>query len=88
VPEEEPIPPSTFSIDPPLMPSDYGSPQVVEEHKAQLAKMEGELEFERKLRREADGEIIKLRASLNGVDLKHEEIEALQKAQQLNPCFL
>jgi hypothetical protein len=51
------------------------------------AKMEGELEFERKHRREADGEIIKLRASLNGVDLKHEEIEALQMAQQLNPCF-
>jgi hypothetical protein len=46
--------------------------------------MEGELEFERKLRREADGEIIKLRANLNGVDLKHEEIEALM-AQQLEP---
>lgn len=84
VPEDAPAPPSTFNIDPPLMPSDYVSPQVVEEHKAQLAKMEGELEFERKLRREADGEIIKLRANLNGVDLKHEEIEALM-AQQLEP---
>jgi hypothetical protein len=39
--EEEPAPPSTFSIDRALMPSDYGSPQVVEEHKAQLTCKNG-----------------------------------------------
>ena len=44
--------------------------------------MEAELDAERKLRREADGEIIKLRATLNGVALNQSEIEALM-AQKL-----
>ena len=66
----------------PNIPSDFISPEVVEHHKAEVAKMEAELDAERQLRRQADGEIIKLRATLNGVDLKQEDIEALM-AQQL-----
>lgn len=79
LPEDAPVPPN---IDMPNIPSDFISPEVVEHHKAEVAKMEAELDAERQLRRQADGEIIKLRATLNGVDLKQEDIEALM-AQQL-----
>ena len=52
------------------------------EQKKLVARLEDELVAERKHRREADGEIIKLRASLSGVQLKDSEVDALL-AQQL-----
>jgi len=79
VPEDAPVPPIIEMLS---MPSEYVSPEVFQHHKDQVAKMEAELDAERKLRREADGEIIKLRATLNGVALNQSEIEALM-AQKL-----
>jgi hypothetical protein len=45
------------------------SPEVLAEHRSHVARLEEELEGERRFRREADGEIIKLRAAINGVKL-------------------
>eukprot|EP00545_Synedropsis_sp_CCMP1620_P000127 CAMPEP_0119012202 /NCGR_PEP_ID=MMETSP1176-20130426/6142_1 /TAXON_ID=265551 /ORGANISM="Synedropsis recta cf, Strain CCMP1620" /LENGTH=1668 /DNA_ID=CAMNT_0006965121 /DNA_START=239 /DNA_END=5245 /DNA_ORIENTATION=+ len=64
------------------LPSNYVSPEVVAQHKAMVAMLEDELDSERKLRTEADGEIIKLRANINGVELKESEVQELL-AQQL-----
>lgn len=50
-------------------PADSVSPEVLAEHRSHVARLEEELEAERRLRREADGEIIKLRAAINGVKL-------------------
>ena len=61
----------------PSLPSNYVSPEVVAHHKSNLAKLEDELKAERKLRRQADGEVIKLRAAINGVELGAEDIDAL-----------
>lgn len=61
----------------PSLGSNYISPEVLMEHKAQVARLEDELDAERKLRREADGEIIKLRAAINGVKLNDSEVDAL-----------
>mmetsp|Transcript_6672 Transcript_6672/g.19028 ORF Transcript_6672/g.19028 Transcript_6672/m.19028 type:complete len:1577 (+) Transcript_6672:249-4979(+) len=68
----------------PNLPSNYVSPEVVAKHKASVSRLEQRLTEERKLRREADGEIIKLRAALNGVQLNDSEVEALleQRMQQ------
>ncbi len=67
----------------PNLPANYVSPEMVAKHRASVARMEEELKAERKLRREADGEIIKLRAAINGVQLNDSEVEALlaQKLQ-------
>lgn len=51
--------------------------EAIAEYKDKIAKLEKELEFERKSHRDADGEIIKLRAELNGVKLGDEEVQAL-----------
>jgi myosin heavy subunit len=61
----------------PNLPSNYVSPEIVAQHKAKLYRLEDELTAERKLRREADGEIIKLRAQINGVQLNDGEVDAL-----------
>ena len=61
----------------PNLPSNYVSPEIVAQHKAKLGRLEEELKAERKLRREADGEIIKLRAQINGVKLNDGEVDAL-----------
>lgn len=61
----------------PGLPSNYVSPEIVAKHKASVSRLEGELKEERKLRREADGEIIKLRAAINGVELNDAEVDAL-----------
>eukprot|EP00521_Asterionellopsis_glacialis_P007948 CAMPEP_0195287286 /NCGR_PEP_ID=MMETSP0707-20130614/4408_1 /TAXON_ID=33640 /ORGANISM="Asterionellopsis glacialis, Strain CCMP134" /LENGTH=1669 /DNA_ID=CAMNT_0040347029 /DNA_START=146 /DNA_END=5155 /DNA_ORIENTATION=+ len=53
------------------------SPEMLAEHKALVASLEEELEAERMHRREADGEIIKLRAAMNGVTLQDSDVEAL-----------
>lgn len=61
----------------PNLPSNFASPEVLAQHKAHLARLEDELMAERKLRREADGEIIKLRAAISGVQLNDAEVDAL-----------
>jgi myosin heavy subunit len=61
----------------PNLPTNFVSPEVVAQHKAQLVRFEEELKTERKIRREADGEIIKLRAAINGVQLNDSEVDAL-----------
>jgi myosin heavy subunit len=51
--------------------------QVLADQKALVARLEGELEKERNARRDADGEVIKLRAEMNGVKLDDSDVEAL-----------
>ena len=68
---------------PPGVPEDYVSPEALAEHRAKVAILEEELEAERKFRRDADGEIIKLRAKINGVDLNDADVRALL-AQKLD----
>lgn len=53
------------------------SSERLAEQQARVAKLEEELEVERKLRRDADGEIIKLRAAVGGVSLSDNEVGAL-----------
>lgn len=53
------------------------SPEMLAEHRALVAKLEDELEAERGFRRQADSEIIKLRAAINGVTLDETEVKAL-----------
>jgi myosin heavy subunit len=67
----------------PNLPANYVSPEVLAKHKRHLAKLEEELRAERLHRREADGEIIKLRAAINGVQLNEAEVQDLlaQKLQ-------
>ena len=47
------------------------------EHQAMVAKLDEELETERRFRREADGEILKLRAQMSGVTLEDSDVDAL-----------
>jgi myosin heavy subunit len=63
------------------IPEDYASAEVLAEHRSRVATLQEELEVERKLRREADGEIIKLRAASNGVKLNDEDVSALLAPQ-------
>lgn len=65
----------------PSIPSDYVSPEVLNQHRAKVAILEEELENERKQRREADGEIIRLRAAANGVKLDAEMVNDLLAPQ-------
>lgn len=53
------------------------SPEVLAEHRAELRRLEDELEAERQHRRAADGEIIKLRAAMGGVQLSDSDVNAL-----------
>ncbi|KAL3917631.1 MAG: hypothetical protein SGILL_004621, partial [Bacillariaceae sp.] len=61
----------------PNLPANYVSPEVLAKHKRQMIRLEEELRAERKHRREADGEIIKLRAAINGVQLNEAEVNDL-----------
>ena len=63
------------------VPANYVSPEVLAEHRSRVARLEDELEEERRLRREADGEIIKLRAAMNGVKLDDTMVSALLAPQ-------
>merc|ERR1712107_798227 len=64
------VDPSAVSgLEMPMPPSDYVSPDVLAKHKRNLSKLEQQLRAEKKLRRDADGEVIKLRAAINGVEL-------------------
>jgi hypothetical protein len=47
------------------------------EQKALVARLEQELEREKSSRKTADGEVIRLRAEINGVKLNDEEVAAL-----------
>lgn len=71
----------------PNLPTNYVSPEVVAKHRSAVSRLEEELKQERKLRRDADGEIIKLRAAINGVQLNDAEVEALlaQKLEESVP---
>lgn len=71
------------SMQMPNLPTNYVSPEVLAKHKRHLSKLEDELRAERMHRREADGEIIKLRAAINGVQLNDAEVQDLlaQKLQ-------
>ena len=63
-------------------PNSVTSEQIAEQQ-ALVAKLEDELEAERRFRREADGEIIKLRAQMSGVPLNDSDVDALV-SQKLN----
>jgi myosin heavy subunit len=63
------------------IPADYVSPEVLAEHRSRVATLEEELDYERKLRHQTDGEIIKLRAASNGVKLNDEDVSALLAPQ-------
>lgn len=66
-----------FSVPMANLPANYVSPDVLAKHKRHLAKLEQELRAERQHRRQADGEIIKLRAAINGVHLNEAEVNDL-----------
>jgi len=63
---------------------DSATMDQIAERQALVAKLEEELEAERRFRREADGEIIKLRAQMSGVPLNDSDVDALvsQKLDQ------
>ena len=69
------------------VPAGSVSPEVLAEHRSKVAKLEEELEMERRIRKVADGEIIKLRAKVNGVDLTDAELRELL-AQESSPSGL
>ena len=52
-------------------------PQELDEQKALVARLEEQLDRERGSRRTADGEVIRLRAKINGVKLNADEVVAL-----------
>ena len=58
------------------------NPELLAQQRAHVQKIEDQLEAERKLRREADGEIIKLRAAMNGVNLNDGDVSALLSKQK------
>jgi len=62
--------------DKPMVPGGV-DPSRLAEQRALVAKMEEELKDERRLRRDADGEIIKLRAAMGGVKLSESDVGAL-----------
>ena len=51
-------------------------PEVLAEHKAHVARLEEELETERSCRREADSEIMRLRAQIGGISLSEVDASA------------
>ena len=61
----------------PPLPEYTVSPEMLAQHQAQIVRLEEELEAERTHRRQADGEIIKLRAAINGVVLNDSDVSAL-----------
>jgi uncharacterized coiled-coil protein SlyX len=63
------------------LPADYVSPDALNAHRAKVAKLEDELDSERQFRREADGEIIRLRAAMNGVKLDEDMVNDLLAPQ-------
>ena len=58
------------------------NPDHLKQQRLHVQRLEDQLEAEKKLRREADGEIIKLRAAINGVSLKDNEVDSLLGKQK------
>jgi len=79
-PEEVPplpsLSPSGVSSQQPIAPQQV-DPLVLAEHKALVKRLEDELYNEREARRSADGEIIKLRAEMNGIDMDASYVKEL-----------
>jgi uncharacterized coiled-coil protein SlyX len=73
--------PSNDGTTPASVGSDHVSPEVLAAQRVKVAILEEELDSERRLRREADGEIIKLRAAANGVKLDAEMVNDLLAPQ-------
>jgi myosin heavy subunit len=63
------------------IPADAAGHDVLAEYRARVAILEEELEEERRLRRQADGEVIKLRAEASGVKLNEDDLKALLSPQ-------
>lgn len=70
------------------LPSNYVSPEVLAEHRSKVARLEAELDDERRSRRETDAEIIRLRAKINGVELKEEDLNDLLQQKIGTPTGL
>jgi myosin heavy subunit len=86
-------PEAPVGLDIPILPEGENgvtvNPELLAKQRAHVQKLEDQLEAEKKLRREADGEIIKLRAAINGVKLNDTEVSALlgnQKGGQTAPA--
>lgn len=77
------IDPSSSGIQMPSAPSVAVDPEILIKHKKNMSKLEQQLRVEKKLRRDADCEVIKLRAAINGVQLSDAEVKDLliQKQQ-------
>uniref|UniRef100_A0A7S3L5G5 Myosin motor domain-containing protein n=1 Tax=Amphora coffeiformis TaxID=265554 RepID=A0A7S3L5G5_9STRA len=69
--------PSADPGPPQNIPTDYVNPEILAEHRSHVARLEEELEGEKRLRREVEGEVYKLRAAMNGVKLDEEMIRGL-----------
>lgn len=67
----------------PVLPSNYVSPEIVQEHKAHVARLEEELEQERHLRQEANQVIRKLRAQTRDTKVAEGESEQNDAQQKL-----
>ena len=70
-------PAAASALQMPNMPANYVSPEVVAKHKKHLSRLEQMLRVEKKARRDADCEVIKLRAAVNGVQLTDAEVKDL-----------
>jgi len=70
------------SLQIPMPPSDYVSPDVLAKHKNKLSNLERQLRAEKKLREDADGEVIKLRAAVKGVQLSDADFNDLLSKKQ------
>jgi len=53
------------------------SPAVLSQHLSEIAALQRELDSEKLKRRDADGEVIKLRAAMNGIKLKDSDVQSL-----------
>lgn len=82
VPQQQAADVDTSVLQMPNLPKNYVSPEIVAKHRKHIAKLEAELKAERSQQREADGEIIKLRAAVNGVELNDAEVDALLVEKQ------
>jgi myosin-5 len=71
----------TIALEGMPIPSDLAGQDVLAEYRSRVAILEEELEEERRVRRQADGEVIKLRAEASGVKLNDDDLRALLAPQ-------
>lgn len=67
------------------IPLESANPEILAQHLQAIERLENELEAERRSHREADLEIIKLRAEINGVKLNASEVNALLAPVEESP---